>query len=209
LGERAWRAVAPGRPLRDAPSDLLHLLSQRDAVRDAFYHHRFRLYDDEHGVLLCKDLEIHLIELSKFDVAVEEVKTPLERWCYFFKHGASLDPDNLPETLAVPAIRQAMEVLMRISQSEIDRQRILERQRAERDAANLREEARVARQEGREEGELVGSIRLLQQLRDQTRTPREDLHRLSLDELKQMMEALQPPGKDDQQTNGAPPADQP
>jgi predicted transposase/invertase (TIGR01784 family) len=43
---------------------------------DAAYPHCFRVYDAEHGVLLCKDLEIHIIELSKFNLPVEEVKTP-------------------------------------------------------------------------------------------------------------------------------------
>ena len=50
---------------------------------DAVYHHCFRVYDAEHQVLLCKDLELHLIELSKFDVPVELVQTQLQRWCYF------------------------------------------------------------------------------------------------------------------------------
>jgi predicted transposase/invertase (TIGR01784 family) len=51
---------------------------------DAEYHHCFRVYDAEHGTLLCKDLEVHVIELSKFDLPAEELKTQLERWCFFF-----------------------------------------------------------------------------------------------------------------------------
>jgi predicted transposase/invertase (TIGR01784 family) len=45
-------------------------------ITDALYRHRFRPWDDEHGVLLFKGLEIHLLELSKFEVPAEEVKTP-------------------------------------------------------------------------------------------------------------------------------------
>ena len=83
---------------------------------DADYHHCFQVYDKKHEQLLCKDLEMHLIELSKFVLPVEEVRTPLERWCYFFKHGASLDLASLPATLDVPVIRQAVEVLVKLSQ---------------------------------------------------------------------------------------------
>jgi predicted transposase/invertase (TIGR01784 family) len=122
----------------------------------AAFHHAFGPYDAQNGVLLCKDFDIHVIELSKFDLPAEQVKTPLERWCYFFKHGAALEPGNLPAALDVPVIRQAVEVLVKISQSELERQHYLERQRAERDAANLAAEARVARQVGFEEGREKG-----------------------------------------------------
>jgi predicted transposase/invertase (TIGR01784 family) len=114
---------------------------------DAVYHHCFHVFDEEHGVLLCKDLEIHLLELSKFDLAVEQVQTPLERWCYFFRHGAALGLEDLPATLDVPVIRKAVEVLMKISQSELERQRYLERQRAEQDAASWAEDMRVAQED--------------------------------------------------------------
>jgi predicted transposase/invertase (TIGR01784 family) len=116
-------------------------------VPDAFYHHRFRAYDEEHGVVLGRGFEVRLLELSKFDLPAEALTTPLERWCYFFKQGASLEPGNLPAALDVPVMRRAVEVLVKISQSELERQRYLERQRAERDAANIVETARVALEE--------------------------------------------------------------
>jgi predicted transposase/invertase (TIGR01784 family) len=113
---------------------------------DAAYHHRFRVFDQDRGVELCQDLEIHTIELGKFALSVEDVKTPLERWCYFLKHGASLDLETLPATLDVRVIRKAVEVLMQLSQNELERQRFLERQRAQRDAASLAADARTARE---------------------------------------------------------------
>jgi predicted transposase/invertase (TIGR01784 family) len=128
---------------------------------DDAYHHTFRAYDQANGVVLCKDLEIHLVELRKFDVPVEEVKTALEQWCFFLKNGALLDLARLPATLNDPAVCQAAEVLMKISQDEIERHRAASRRMVERDAADLvaeaqamREEARVAQEElrlGREE----------------------------------------------------------
>ncbi len=165
---------------------------------DAAYHHTFQVFDAEHGMRLCPDLEMHLIELGKFNLAVEAVKTPLERWCFFFKHGATLDPEGLPATLDVPPIRKAVEVLMRVSQEEREREHYLERLRAERDAANIVEEARFARQEGLKEGlekglekgKVIGRIQLLQQLLQQPETSSDELNQMPDQDLLKREEAL-------------------
>jgi predicted transposase/invertase (TIGR01784 family) len=201
---------------------------------DAAYHHRFRAYDNENQVLLCKDLEIHVLELSKFDVPVEAVKTPLERWCSFLKHGASLDVATLPATLDVPVIRQALEVLMKLSQEELERQRARDRLWVQRDAADLiatakaaqqeaeaaqqeakaaQQEAKAARQEGIEigidKGVLIGSIQTLQRLLKQPQTPRAELSQLSEEQLVQREESLNQQLNGPKGANGTPPANQP
>jgi hypothetical protein len=139
------------------------------------------------------------------------VKTALERWCYFFRHGASLDPENLPATLNVPVIRQAVEVLVRISQNELEHQRYLEQQRIERDAASLAEHARVAEQlgydKGSEKGEVIGRIQLLQRLLGQPQTARAELHRLPLEDLLQQEATLDRQLSGPKPANGTPPAD--
>jgi predicted transposase/invertase (TIGR01784 family) len=197
---------------------------------DTAYHHRFHPYDEEHGVLLCKDLEVHLLELSKFDLPAEEVKTALERWVYFFKHGAELDPEALPATLDVPVIRQALEVLVRISQNELERQRALDREMAQRDAASLeyayremREEARVAREAARaaeeaaraaedkaraarEVGLRLGRIQAYQQLLGLPQTPSDELAQLAEEESVRLEESLRSQLTGRTQANGAPPA---
>src|SRR5262249_26716511 len=99
---------------------------------DTDYHHCFRVADLEHGSTLCPDLEIHVLELKQFAVAAEAITTPLERWCYFLKHGEELDNERLPVALDTPVIRQALEVLTMLSQNEIERQRYLSRRKAER-----------------------------------------------------------------------------
>jgi predicted transposase/invertase (TIGR01784 family) len=182
-------------------------------LQDSVYHHRFRVHDDEHAVPLCNDLEIHLLELSKFDLAVEEVKTPLERWCYFFKHGASLELASLPATLDVPVIRKAVEVLMKLSQDEIERHRAAERLRIERDAADLRASARDARQigfqEGFEKGQLVSRVRLLQQLLEQSEASLEELARLPVEDLEHLEESLKSQLGRKKETNGTASLDKP
>lgn len=170
--------------------------------QDQAWHRAFRVFDNEHGVLLCKDLEIHLLELSKFDVPVEQVQSPLERWGYFFKHGASLEVDALPATLNVPVIRQSVEVLMKISQSELERQRYLERQRAEQDAASFAAEGRTAK----EKGKAIGRVQLLQQLLEQPETSSDELDQLSQMELVEMEDSLKQQLNARKQTNGTPPS---
>jgi predicted transposase/invertase (TIGR01784 family) len=183
---------------------------------DGVYHHCFRVYDDAHDVVLCKDLEIHLLELNKFDVAVEAVQTPLERWCYFFKHGASLELATLPATLNVPVIRKAVEVLMKASQEEIERHRAAERLKGERDAADLLATAKfVGHQQGFDEGiakglekgKRIGRIQLLQQLLEQPETSSSELDRLPDADLVKLEETLKRQLSGKKQTNGTPPAD--
>jgi predicted transposase/invertase (TIGR01784 family) len=166
---------------------------------DAFYHHKFGLWDREHGLLLGKDIEIHLIELPKFNRPAEGCQTPLERWCYFLKHGATLDADNLPASLNVPTIRKALEVLKVLSQDQIERQRYEDRLKAQRDAATREYFSQNAHrlglekglEEGREQGEVVGRIQLAQRLLRQTVTPREELLRLPPEELATLAQQLE------------------
>ncbi len=199
------------------PTYSICLLNGTLVEENTDWHHTFRVYDEEHRVSLCKDLEIHLLELSKFDGPVEQVPTPLERWCYFFKHGASLDPDALPATLDNPLIRQAVEVLVKISQSEYERQRYLERQRAEQFAASRAAQEKMARQlgyaeghdEGMEKGRAVGRIQLLQQLLGQPETSSAELDQLPEEKLLQLEDSLRQQLSSKKQVNGAGPPDRP
>jgi predicted transposase/invertase (TIGR01784 family) len=173
---------------------------------DDSFHHSFSLLDPTTGQSLTTDLEIHTFELSKFNLPVEQVQTGLHRWCYFLKHGASLDLERLPVQLDVPPIRQALEVLMKFSQDEIERIRILDRQKAIADATTLRIEAETALQRGLERGleqglerglarglesgEWIGRIHFAQEMLGQPATPRSQLEQLSLGQLEEMAAEL-------------------
>ena len=71
---------------------------------------------------LTDDLVIHLIELPKFTRTLEELRTPLDSWLYFFKNGAGLDADALPEAMNRPEQRKAMGVLKMLAQSDVERE---------------------------------------------------------------------------------------
>lgn len=74
---------------------------------------------------------------------------------------------------------------------EEERSRSQSRRKTERDEASLRYAAEHAQEEGREEGELVGRIHLAQRILKQTPRPREELLKLSLDELTRLAEDLE------------------
>jgi len=180
------------------PSHAISILGDR-VIDDAHFHHRFRLHDDERGVLFSKDVEVHVIELVKFDLPVEQVKTPLERWAYFLRHSAELDPEALPRELDTPFIKQALEVLVMLSQDERERSLYLDRFKAQCDEASRQYFAQNAREigvkegieqgieqgieKGIEKGEVIGRIRLCQEMLKLPMTPREDLLRLPLEDL--------------------------
>ncbi|MBY0229245.1 MAG: Rpn family recombination-promoting nuclease/putative transposase [Gemmataceae bacterium] len=162
------------------------------------WHRRFRLLDED-GESFCDDCQIHVVELGKFLLRAEEVRTALERWCYFLNHGADLAPESLPATLDAPAIREALEVLTMLSQNEAERQEYISRHIAEQDAKSLREAPRLARQQGLEEGmekgmekgAIIGQIQLFQKLLKQPQTANAALEAMPLDDLRQRFAALE------------------
>ncbi|MDQ2730994.1 MAG: Rpn family recombination-promoting nuclease/putative transposase [Armatimonadota bacterium] len=86
------------------------------------YHSHFEITDNIHGVLFTEDLQIHLFELPKFNKSAEEITTGLDRWLYFLRHAQEMDRSILPETMDMPVIRQAMEALMAITQTDLERE---------------------------------------------------------------------------------------
>lgn len=166
------------------------------------------------GEVLCEDIRIVFVELEKFHLQVDEIKTDLERWCYFLKHAQELDTEALPATLNTPDMRLAMEVLMniRLKQDDFD-QYLAEAQaqmeRASRDYAHknahklFEEKGRkegldAGRKEGLDEGRkeglkrgMVGQIHLVQRLLGVAQTPEADLLALPLPELQKLASELE------------------
>ena len=101
------------------------------------YHTEFRLLDAVGRLCLTDDLAIHVIELPKFTRTLEELRTPLDFWLYFFKNGAGLDADALPEAMNRPEQRKAMGVLKMLAQSDVERELYEGRLKAKRDPQTL------------------------------------------------------------------------
>ena len=96
------------------------------------------MVDETTGAAYANDLAIHIIELPKFTAAVEQLRSGLDAWLYFLRHAAQLDSDALPAALDVPPIRKAMQELVMVTQSELERERYEARLKAQLDENSWR-----------------------------------------------------------------------
>jgi len=149
------------------------------------HHLEFQLRSTQHPELNFSGQQwIHVVELPKFQKKAEELTDPLDVWCYFLIHGAELDTDNLPPRLQTPAVRRAMEILQMFSQNEQERDRYEARLKFQRDQVSFVKDAQAeGREQGWEEGEVMGRIHACQRLLKLPLTAREELLELPLTEL--------------------------
>jgi len=151
------------------------------------YHLIFELRERRHQTLFTDQMAVHILELSKFNKAVDELATSLDRWLYFLRHGEELDAQAVPGPLDVPEVRWALGDLFMISRTDPERELYLERLKARRDlnaALSDAEQAGGARTRR-------GDIQSLQKSLGQNVTPLKQLQALSWDELETIWADLQ------------------
>ena len=89
---------------------LLDKLLFRD---DAIAHHRFRLADPEHGREIPDAIEVHTVELTKYNLreATISVAPAIEQWAFFFLFADAYDLFNrrVAKTVAIGSDRAAPE----------------------------------------------------------------------------------------------------
>jgi predicted transposase/invertase (TIGR01784 family) len=163
------------------------------------YHLIFELRERRQARLFTDQMALHILELPKFDKAVNELTTDLDRWLYFLRHGAEIDAQAVPEPLDVPEVRWALGDLFMISQTDPERELYEARLKVQRDAASHQ---RAAREAGLAEGRALGlaegraegrraDIRSLQESLGRNVTPLEELQSLSWEELERVWATLQ------------------
>lgn len=129
------------------------------------YHHRFVLTDAETQLHIHKDIEIHTLELSKFegskakdlDNLLPAVKNMLDAWIAVLTHHELLNSKDLPKVMDTPEIRKALDVMETVNFTPIERDMYdahLDYLRMEQGALETRFEKgrKQGREEGREEG---------------------------------------------------------
>ena len=73
------------------------------------YHNAFKILNTLTHKCYFEDLELHFIELEKFDKSIEAITTAIERWTTFLRRSGEYKSSTLPDTLRCdPAIVQAM-----------------------------------------------------------------------------------------------------
>ena len=173
-------------------------------------HHRFRLADLEHGRTLSDTIEVHTVELTKYNVDEYRLThaSEIEKWAFFLLHADRYDAGRLRELLPGAPFQQAIADVETIAGRTEDRLMYDQREKALRDhkwaIESARDEARAeglaeGRAEGRAEGHaeglaegvLIGKIQVLQQLLGEPETPATTLDACSIDELRSQVTELQ------------------
>jgi predicted transposase/invertase (TIGR01784 family) len=122
-------------------------------------HLQFMLSDCEHGVRLSESLEIHTIELPKYNFQGLSLSAapPLTQWAFFLDRAADLEAVELRRLLPAPEYDKATQVMETIARTPEERQLYHSRRKAAMDyRAGLDEALEKGRAEGRQEGERLG-----------------------------------------------------
>ncbi len=128
-------------------------------------HLSFSLYDRIHNVTLGDQLQLHLVELTSYNISEEQLAeaSALEILAFFLSNAHRFDADQLRRLLPNPVYQKAIGILEMISREPELRLIYDDRAKEEKDkfsfVKDAREEGRV---EGREEGKLNGIIQTLQ-----------------------------------------------
>jgi predicted transposase/invertase (TIGR01784 family) len=139
---------------------LLDGILWRDAAQ---VHHTFRLTDQKSGRVLAGTLEIHMLELGRYNKGESDLASAslFDCWLFWFLHAHEYGPETLLKLLPQQAIQQATRTIARIAEITEDKAMYDARQLAIRD----RETAlHSAYQEGVNEGEIKGEIKLIRAL---------------------------------------------
>jgi predicted transposase/invertase (TIGR01784 family) len=168
---------------------------------DAHSHHRFRFEDRRTGRTLEETIEIHFLELPKYQTQEVELAsaTPVERWMYLLRHGQDYSVERLRELFPNREYREVIDTVEEIQMKTEFRELYDARQKAKLDEAwRMRAAERKGHAEGFEEGEIEGEIkgeiRLIHALQNILQVPVSDASSLegqSLEQLREMTIELQ------------------
>ncbi len=146
-------------------------------------HHRFRLCEESRGILFSDQIELHVLELPKFDKPLPDLTDDLDKWLFFLRHAATLDINHWPVELAKSPWQRAGKELTMLAQTEIEREKYEARRKGQLDyTTDMRAERRI--------GRAVGTVRLLQRILKQPVTTDERLEAMTAAELAELEATL-------------------
>jgi len=108
-----------------------------------------------------KHLELHIIELKKFNKKIEELTTLADKWIYFLKYAE--DMQTIPDTLKSPDMQDAFQILNKSTwtpEQLISYDRLLDEMRLQKNRI------RHSHKEGEAKGRLEEKINLAKQFLD-------------------------------------------
>jgi predicted transposase/invertase (TIGR01784 family) len=185
-----------------SPSISICLLDRVLFPDTAQSHHRFQMVDRKSGRELSNAIEVHTIEMSKFQLDKRKIAeaTKLAQWVFLLRFAQDYDATSLRKLLPAIEFASAISTIEIISAKTEDKQMYDQREKAQRDydwaISGAREEGR---EEGREvgmdigiqHGMIAGRIQLLQELLGEPPTSADSLRNLELDAIRTLLETLQ------------------
>ncbi len=165
-------------------------------------HHRFEMRDRLSGRKLDNGIEVHTVELTKYNLDERTISaaSKLEQWAFLLLRAQNYDAVSLKRLLPGIEFELAINTIEVISAKTEDKQMYDQREKAQRDyewaISGARQEGH---EEGREEGErlgleignLVGKIQLLQELLGDSANSVSELRAFSNAELTEQLNELQ------------------
>jgi predicted transposase/invertase (TIGR01784 family) len=174
-------------------------LLMRKLWEDGRLHHQFQLVERASGKVLEDSIEIHMVELSKYNGTLGTIppqSSVLEQWCYWIKHSGEHTAEELRELLPGLAFLRATKELGDIQTITEEKAMYDSREKAILDyESNLFDAREEGREEGLEQGEAIGiekgRIQLLQELLGGPALSKQELSVMSLEELQTTTKSLQ------------------
>jgi len=149
-------------------------------------HHRFQMADLESRRSLDDAVEVHTVELAKYNLAEETISeaSKLEQWAFLLLRAQDYDAATLRRLLPGIEFEAAIETIRVISEKSEDKQMYDQREKAQRDYE-------WALSGAREEGKLAGKIQMLQELLGDPLTPDDELVASDFEKLQTRLAELQ------------------
>jgi len=176
------------------PAISICLLNKTIFADSARPHHRFCLTEPESGRGLPVGIEVHTLELLKYNLQEASISfsSPIHQWAFFLLFADQYDAVELRGLLPAVEFHQAISVIETISAKSEDRLMYDQREKAQRDhqwaIAGAREEGR---EEGLVAGLTAGKIQLLQQLLNEPVTSAAELTSRDASSLDALLQELQ------------------
>ncbi len=173
---------------------------------DSVAHHRFRLTDVEQGQTLDGTVEVHTVELMKYNLDEASISqaSALEQWAFFLLYADRYEADELRKLLPGDEFEEAISATEAIRDKTEDRTMYDQREKAQRDYLwTIRSARKEGREEGREEGleegmekglekgKLIGKIEMLRELLGDDPGSKAELQECSTDDLSALLAGLQ------------------
>ena len=161
---------------------------------DQQLHHHYRLVERTTGSVFEESIEIHTIELSKYNGTIDNVRNAcvLDQWCYWIKNADEHTEEELQELLPSLTFLQATSELREIYEITEEKEMYDSREKAildyESNLIDAREEGETI---GLEKGQAIGRIQLIQELLGDAVANEDSLRLVSLEQLTSTMQSLQ------------------